>query len=110
MMYYLKCENCGFLNPLLTEYLVFCTSCQKKLVNNFHDWQKSNPDKTFDDFKNLVAVSETAAAATTENVKNTGGSKFWIYIAIAFSICFTLGIGYFVSMKVIEVMNKRQFP
>jgi hypothetical protein len=92
-MHYLKCENCGHLNPLQTEYLVFCANCQKKIANNFHDWQKNNSDKTFDDFKNLVALSEEQAAAPSE-AKKPDGAKVWIYVAIAFSICFTVWLGY----------------
>lgn len=49
----LKCKNCGHQNPIKSEYLIFCEKCNKKIENNYRDWQIRNPDKTFDDYKSL---------------------------------------------------------
>jgi hypothetical protein len=57
-MHYLKCTKCGFLNDVKGEYLIFCQKCNKKLENNYRDWQKRNPDKTLDDFKSLICISD----------------------------------------------------
>lgn len=52
-MTYLKCSHCGYLNPLTGQYQTFCQNCNKKLENNFSDWHKLHPDKSFEDFKVL---------------------------------------------------------
>ncbi len=30
-MHYLKCDQCGHLNEAKTEYLTFCTACNKRI-------------------------------------------------------------------------------
>ena len=57
-MYYIKCSQCGHLNEVKSEYQVFCSGCNKKLDNNFADWKKRNPGKSFDDYQQLVCVSD----------------------------------------------------
>lgn len=58
-MHYLKCNNCGHFNELQSEFLVFCSKCNKKLDNNFSNWKKWNPDKSFEDFKQQVCLSDS---------------------------------------------------
>jgi len=53
-MYYLKCNNCGHHNEMKSEFQVFCTSCDKKLDNYFSDWNKRNPEKSFEDYQKIV--------------------------------------------------------
>ena len=53
---HLKCEYCGYYNELKTEYLTLCEECNKKLSDNFVDWQKDNKEKSFADFKKLIGV------------------------------------------------------
>lgn len=67
-MCFLKCNKCGHLNEVKSEYLVFCQKCNRKLENNFQDWKVKNPDKTFDDFKELICVSEKKKADRSENL------------------------------------------
>ena len=69
-MHYLKCNVCGHLNEMKSEYLIFCSNCNKKLENNFRDWEKKNPEKTMDDFKKLICVSETDLLETTKDSKS----------------------------------------
>lgn len=57
-MYYLKCKHCGHLNEVKSEYLVVCGLCNRKLDDNFKEWQKCNPSRSFDDFKREVCLSE----------------------------------------------------
>ena len=57
-MHFLKCNQCGHFNDIKSEYLVFCSKCGKKLNNNYPDWKKRNPDKSFDDFKQLFCTME----------------------------------------------------
>lgn len=54
----LRCSNCGLLHPITSPYQTFCPHCNKKLTNNFSDWHKLNPDKSFDDFKILFGLEE----------------------------------------------------
>lgn len=58
MNYFLKCQSCGGLNNLKTEYMVFCTHCNAKLKNNYSDWKRFNPEASFDDFKKEHCVTE----------------------------------------------------
>jgi hypothetical protein len=57
-MTYLKCSHCGYLNPLTGQYQTFCQNCNKKLENNFSDWHKLHPDKSFEDFKAIFGQTE----------------------------------------------------
>jgi len=59
-MHYLQCNNCGHFNEVKTEFLIFCSHCNKKLDNNFSDWHKRNQHKTLDDFKQQFSTTEKA--------------------------------------------------
>ncbi len=91
-MHYIKCKNCGHNNEVKTEYLTFCTKCNKKLDDNFADWSRLNSDKTFDDFKLMVCTTEE----THKHTLKTGfakrkGLKYWIGFAVTFAIFYALG-------------------
>jgi hypothetical protein len=60
-MYYLKCEHCGHLNEIKSEYLVFCAGCSKKIGNNFSAWGKNNQGKTLEDFQKCVCITNEQA-------------------------------------------------
>lgn len=91
-MHYIKCNNCGHLNEVKSEYLIFCSNCDKKIENNFRDWEKRNPGKSFEDFKQLMCVSELDLQQTSTN-KNSRpkGLKYWIGFAVAFAIVYAIG-------------------
>lgn len=40
-MHYLRCNNCGHFNEVKTEYLTFCSKCNKKLNNSYGEWRKT---------------------------------------------------------------------
>ena len=65
-MNFLKCKNCGYENPINSEYLTFCGHCNKKLENNFREWQLSHSDKSFEDYQSIVGVLGSAG----DNVPN----------------------------------------
>ncbi|MBN3036301.1 MAG: hypothetical protein JW861_12015 [Bacteroidales bacterium] len=46
---YLPCDHCGHLNPL-SEYLIFCNRCGKKLGINYQAWVRDHPGGSFVDF------------------------------------------------------------
>ena len=91
-MYFLKCDNCGHLNEVKTEYLTFCKSCNKVLKNNYSDWLKTNRDKSFDDFKLIICTTElTETSKNVEKSNGPGRLKFWIGFAITFAIFYAIG-------------------
>jgi len=55
-MYYLKCSNCGHLNEVKSEFLTFCTQCNRKFENSFSAWKLKNPAKTFDDYLKEICI------------------------------------------------------
>jgi hypothetical protein len=89
-MHFLKCNNCGHLNEVKSEYLNFCSDCNKKLENNFSDWQKRNPEKNFEDFKQLICVSHTEMQSKSER-KKSKGLKYWIGFSVTFAIFYAIG-------------------
>lgn len=91
-MHFLKCNSCGSLNEVKSEFLIFCQKCNKKLDVNFRDWQIRNPDKTFDDFKSLICVSENEVNNNPVVKKNRPKSfKYWIAFAITLTISTIIG-------------------
>jgi hypothetical protein len=88
----LKCNNCGHLNDVKSEYLIFCDSCGKKLENNFRDWKNRNSDSTLDDFKKLMCVSEDEMIKNSVKTKKKPKSlKYWIGFALFFAIFYAVG-------------------
>lgn len=53
-VYYLTCNHCHGINEVHSEYLTFCSHCEKKITNNFNKWKKENSSKTFEDYKSIV--------------------------------------------------------
>jgi hypothetical protein len=91
-MLYLKCNNCGNLNEVKTEYLSFCSSCNKKLDNSYSSWKLKNPGKTFSDYSNLVCLTEE----DIQKVESTGRKskkrwKYWVVFFVAFTAMSALG-------------------
>ncbi len=60
MIYYLKCQNCEFLNEVKTEYLTLCSNCGSRLHNSYRSWalEFKNQGKTFEDYKKEVCISQ----------------------------------------------------
>ena len=101
-MYHLKCNNCGQLNEVKTEFLIFCSNCNKKLDNNFPDWQKKNPGKSLDEFKKLMCISDEDIMRISLQPKPNKKMqlKYWILIGIGviFIITFGYGVYYFIGL------------
>lgn len=85
-MYFLKCNDCGHFNDVKTEYMTLCSKCGKKLDNNYPDWSKRNPDKSFDDYKQLVCCTEIVEEKKKK--KSLFGGKKEKQFMIAFVIVF----------------------
>lgn len=108
-MYFLKCKNCGHLNELTTESLLFCSGCNKKLMNNFRDWHLRNEDKTFEDFKHLMCVTgNEVISKPTKLKKNSKGFTYWTILIITFSSVFTLS--YYFGGKLYTLFKYNNIP
>ena len=91
-MYYLKCSNCGHFNEIKSEYLIFCSTCNKKLDNNYPDWNKKNPGRNFNDYKLLICVTEEEINTIPVKVKTRPKSlKYWIGFTVVFAIFYAAG-------------------
>jgi hypothetical protein len=92
-MYFLKCNNCGHLNEVKTEYLSFCSKCNKKLENNFSGWHRKYPEKSFEDYKHLICISEEKISEVEYRPKPKGvkGLKYGIAFAVSVAIFYAIG-------------------
>ena len=91
-MHFLKCNNCGYFNEVKTEFLIFCSKCNKKLEGNYSDWSKRNSDKTFDDYKQLICTKEANESPGGETKSNKPkGLKYWIGFALGFGLFYIIG-------------------
>lgn len=104
-MYFLKCTNCGFLNEVKSEYLVFCSSCYKKLENSYTEWKKGNPKKTLEDYQQLVCVSDTEIQESTAKVKATNPNAKWYGIGAALLFAIFLFVGQFGGEYIKRILN-----
>lgn len=87
-MLYLKCISCGHMNQVKSEYLTFCTACDKKLENNYQDWSRRNSDQSFHDFKQNVCFTEEEVKKLelADKKKRPKGLKYWIGLTIMIAI------------------------
>lgn len=108
-MDYLKCNNCGHLNKIKTEYLTFCTDCNKKLDNNFSDWNNRNPEKTFEEFKKVVCISEEDINNAKSQKKKTNKKGLKYYIGLIISIVIFSVAGKFGGEAIYGLFNNNSF-
>ncbi len=108
-MYFLKCNNCGFLNEMKSEYQIFCSNCNKKLENNYADWQNRNPNKNFDDFKQLICVSN-AELQNTPVKKKSKSHIYWIGYAVAIVVATSIfyAIGNFGGEQIVKFFQSEK--
>jgi hypothetical protein len=90
-MHYLNCNKCRHANEVKTEYLTFCSNCGKKLENNFPDWKRKNPERSFEEFKNSVCTTENDEQIPASKSKKSRGLKYWVGFILAFSIFYAVG-------------------
>ena len=95
MKYYLKCNHCGSLNERKSEYMVMCSSCGKKMDNNFTEWKRRNPGRTFADYQQSAGIAENAIPPEPPKRKNTLKSrslKEKILIVVITTLSATVGV------------------
>jgi hypothetical protein len=106
-MYFVKCNNCGNLNEFRSEYQIFCSACNKKLRDNYPDWIRVNPDRSFDDFLKIVTINSDEIPLVTHQEKSFSipkSVKAGLGVIISFIIFYSLGqIG---SDALIKYFNK----
>jgi hypothetical protein len=86
-MYYFKCSNCGHLNYVGSEYLIFCSNCGKKLQITYRDWHLKNPDKNLNDFHVLFCISENEIRNTIQTTPKKDYKKIgYLFIAIFITV------------------------
>lgn len=88
--YFIKCTQCGNLNPFKTEFITFCEHCNKKLQNNFVDWKKLNTGKTIDDFRKEICVRKDSVAVSNSPRRKLKSSTLFIAIGIVAGILITM--------------------
>lgn len=108
-MEYLKCNHCAYFNKIESEYTTFCSSCGKKLDNNYPNWVKTNPGKTFEDYKNTILVSKEEDKTPSKKRKpiNKKSIKYLILILVLIPVFYV--IGYFgVNKLTVYLSTSRQ--
>ncbi|WP_295118807.1 zinc ribbon domain-containing protein [uncultured Chitinophaga sp.] len=113
MQYYLKCENCGYLNPLKSEYATFCDHCGKKLGSNYSSWKLEHPAKDFEQFKQEVGLSGSKAEAERRAFKRKISAKTRKTIAIAAVIVVCVVAGAFATQfgkRIAKSFNEVKTP
>jgi hypothetical protein len=90
-MYYLKCNKCGHFNEIKTEYLTFCSNCGTKLENNFPDWKRKNPDKSFEEHQQIFCTTENVEPIPALRANKSRGLKYWVGFILAFTIFYAIG-------------------
>lgn len=88
-MYYLKCKSCGYQNEIKTEFQIFCSSCGKKMENNFKEWEKRNSSKSFKDFLSLECTTEKEEVIIKKE-SNRKGVKYWFTFGLVFIVCYAI--------------------
>jgi len=95
-MYKLKCEHCGHLNDVASEYLTICNNCGRKLSNSFFEWKKANPTKSFDKYKNEMCIDEALELEISLSFqkqnkrRNTRLVLILVFVGIFFGTIFTI--------------------
>lgn len=92
-MYYLKCDNCGHFNEMNSEYQVYCSKCKQKLGNNYTAWKYKHSDKSFEEYKNLVCISEIEIDKVSQKMaaKKPKGLKYWVVFTLSLLIASLIG-------------------
>lgn len=88
--------------------MVLCTSCGKKMENNFTEWQRRNPGKNFEDYRLSVGMAENQLQPEIPKKKNTLKSrplKEKIFIVIFTVIA--ASIGSIIGQKAMEAYQNR---
>ncbi len=68
-MNYLVCNHCDNKNAVYTPHFVFCSKCNKKIINNYTDWKKVNNQASFDDYILLETTTDSTPIKIEEPLK-----------------------------------------
>ena len=106
--YFIRCENCGHLNPLKTEFVTFCEQCSRRLHQNFPEWIKTNPGKSLQDFRNEICVQKNGVTSNAFSQKKI--NKKIVLIPLIFIFILIAGAGYFYSEKIRDFFLSAKTP
>lgn len=70
-MHYIKCNHCGELIEVRSQYMTFCPQCEVKLNNSYAAWSAheesiGHPGRSFNDYLSQVCVSSAAIEGTRD--------------------------------------------
>jgi hypothetical protein len=100
----LKCNHCGHLNPVKSEFMTFCDNCGKKLSNTFQEWKKFNAGKSFTYYKIELDKEEDVAIHPREiNAPPKSQTALTIGLAIGFLF---LAAGYYLGITGMQQFKK----
>jgi hypothetical protein len=92
-MLYIKCTECGHANAMKSETILFCEKCNRKLSNNFNDWHKIHPDKSFDDFSKIHCITDIDIANSLIRPQRNKTGKIVAIVSVSL-VAFILLIGF----------------
>ncbi len=88
-MHYLKCKNCQNLTVIEKPETKNCSSCGEELPQNYEEWSKGNPGKSFKEFQNTICILQGEVLEEQKN-QTAGKRRDWrtTVIAVLSSIIF----------------------
>ena len=103
-MLYIPCTHCGYNNAVKSETTLFCEKCSKKLMNNFIDWHKVHPDKTFNDFSKIHCISEFDIEARQKPAKKNNTIKIVAIVLISIFVFLAIigTVGFYFGKKFLD--------
>ena len=89
--------------------MIVCQKCNKQFEINFRDRQTTYPEKTLDELKTLICISDGEVNGNVIVKKMHSRSlKYWIGLTVTLIILIL--IGRFFGNKIIELININQTP
>ena len=68
-MNYLVCNHCNNKNAVYTSHVIFCSKCNKKIINNYTDWKKANNQASFNEYLLLETTTNESPIIIEKPVK-----------------------------------------
>lgn len=101
MTNYLTCDSCQHKNIINSERIVFCTNCNKKLVNNYTDWKKTKFDSSFETY---IAKETIEKTTLNEEINITPEKKKNIFKQSKFFSNTSTELKIFLSSTVLQII------
>ncbi|MEG1664601.1 MAG: hypothetical protein RR066_00750 [Mucinivorans sp.] len=69
--YYIKCNHCGRLVQLKSQYMVLCPECRHKMDNSYEAYRTKNPKASYQEYLSEVCVNSLAMGGLSEQRRIT---------------------------------------